>query len=96
MDKKEIEGAKQLIEIPDVKAGSYSFIGDSDVTYADIRILLDYIKDLEQENQKYKEVIDKAINFMKEYRKNQNAFKWNEQDYIDVIDEIDSILKEVE
>lgn len=59
MNSKEIEGAKQLIEIPDVKAGSYSFIGDSDVTYADIRILLDYIKDLEQENQKYKEVIDK-------------------------------------
>lgn len=50
---------------------------------------------LQQENKKYKEVIDKAINFMKEYRKNQNAFKWNEQDYIDVIDEIDSILKEV-
>ena len=66
MDKKEIEGAKQLIEIPDVKAGSYSFIGDSDVTYADIRILLDYIKDLEQENQKYKEVIDKSIEYISE------------------------------
>lgn len=65
MNSKEIEGAKQLIEIPDVKAGSYSFIGDSDVTYADIRILLDYIKDLEQENQKYKEVIDKAKEWTK-------------------------------
>ncbi len=67
MDKKEIEGAKQLIEIPDVKKGSYGFIGDSTITYADIRILLDYIKDLEQENQKYKEVIDKIDNFVRKY-----------------------------
>ena len=61
MDKKEIEGAKQLIEIPDVKKGSYSFIGDSTITYADIRNLLDYIKDLEQENMRLQKKIDKVI-----------------------------------
>lgn len=45
---------------------------------------------------KITEVHNKAIDFIKEYRKNQNVFKWNEQDYIDVIDGIDNILKEVE
>lgn len=48
-----------------------------------------------EENKKHKEVIDKAIDFIEEYNRNRNCFKWNEQDYIDVIDEIYSILKEV-
>ena len=64
MTEKELEGAKKLIENKDVKKGSYSFIGDSNITYADIKILLDYIKRLEQEYQKQKEVIDKAIAFI--------------------------------
>lgn len=62
------------------------------------------ITDLENERVPYtneyvdkvKEVHNKATDFIKEYRKNRNVFKWNEQDYIDVIDEIDDILKEVE
>lgn len=64
MTEKELEGAKKLIENKDVKKGSYSFIGDSNITYADIKILLDYIKQLEQEYQKQKEVIDKTIEFI--------------------------------
>ena len=64
MTEKELEGAKKLIENKDVKKGSYSFIGDSNITYADIKILLDYIKQLEQEYQKQKEVIAKAIEFI--------------------------------
>ena len=64
MTEKELEGAKKLIENKDVKKGSYSFIGDSNITYADIKILLDYIKQLEQEYQKQKEVIDKAIEYI--------------------------------
>lgn len=64
MTEKELEGAKKLIENKDVKKGSYSCIGDSNITYADIKILLDYIKRLEQEYQKQKEVIDKAIAFI--------------------------------
>lgn len=59
-------------------------------------LLYDMLVDAMTENQKNKEVIDKADDFIKEYRKNRNMFKWSEQDYIDVIDEIDSILKEVE
>ena len=62
------------------------------------------ITDLENERVPYtneyvdkvKELHNKATDFIKEYRKNRNVFKWNEQDYIDVIDEIDDILKEVE
>lgn len=34
-----------------VKSGSYEFIGDSDITYAEIYILLKFIEDLQQENQ---------------------------------------------
>ena len=64
MTEKELEGAKKLIENKDVKKGSYSFIGDSNITYADIKILLDYIKQLEQEYQKHKEKIDKAVEFI--------------------------------
>lgn len=45
---------------------------------------------------KVMKVHNKATDFIKEYRKNRNVFKWNEQDYIDVIDEIGDILKEVE
>ena len=54
-------------------------------------LLYDMLVDAMTENQKNKEVIDKADDFIKEYRKNRNMFKWSEQDYIDVIDEIDSI-----
>lgn len=35
-----------------VKSGSYEFIGDSDITYAEIYILLKFIEDLQQENKK--------------------------------------------
>ena len=101
MNSKEIEGAKQLIEIPDVKAGSYSFIGDSDVTYADVRILLDYIKDLEQENQKYKEVIDKINDHIRTCCNMDSKFTNLHYDYAqnemsaDQVDELLDILKEV-
>lgn len=93
MNSKEIEGAKQLIEIPDVKAGSYSFIGDSDVTYADVRILLDYIKDLEQENQKYKEVFDKISKIIYEIKELIETTGGYPSNYID---NLLDILKEVE
>lgn len=33
-----------------------------------------------------------AIEFIKEYEKNQNLLKWNEEDYIDVINEIKKYL----
>lgn len=87
MNNKEYEAAKRLIDIPDVKKGSYSFIGDSNITYADIKILLDYIKQLEQEYQKQKEAIDKAID---------KLYCWGEALNPDFQKEMLDILKEVE
>ena len=66
MTEKELEGAKKLIENKDVKKGSYSFIGDSNITYADIKILLDYIKQLEQENQQLKDQLEASEKARKE------------------------------
>ena len=42
--------------------------------------------------QQKEDIINKANNFIKEYEKNRNCFKWNEEDYIDVINEIKQIL----
>ena len=66
MNEKELEGAKKLIQNKDVKKGSYSFIGNSNITYADIKILLDYIKQLEQENQQLKEQLEASEKARKE------------------------------
>lgn len=55
-----------------------------------------YSKRLKEKNEKYKKVIGNISEFINEYRKHRNIFKWNEQDYIDVIDKIDYLLKEVE
>ena len=46
-----------------VKSGSYEFIGDSDITYAEIYILLKFIEDLQQENNQLKELIDTILNW---------------------------------
>lgn len=80
MNEKELEGAKKLIENKDVKKGSYSFIGNSNITYADIKILLDYIKQLEQENQQLKEQLErsekarKILKEINEYRKETGGY----------------------
>lgn len=55
---------KTLQDIPLVKSGSYEFIGDSNITYADIYILLEFIRNQEQENKKYKEVINEMRNYL--------------------------------
>ena len=49
----------------------------------------EFIKQLQQENKKYKEVIDKAINFIDEYM-------YDDYGYIGYEDELKEILKEVE
>ena len=46
-----------------VKSGSYEFIGDSDITYAEIYILLKFIEDLQQENKQLKDLIDTILTF---------------------------------
>ena len=54
---------------------------------------------LSKENQQLKEQLKasekarkEAIEYIKEYEKNQNLLKWNEEDYIDVINEIKKYL----
>lgn len=96
MTEKELEGAKKLIENKDVKKGSYSFIGDSNITYADIKILLDYIKQLEQEYQKQKEVIDKAKKIHNEFASKNSLLVFENNNLIDFMNNLISVLKEVE
>ena len=62
----------------------------------DLSYYKSYSKRLKENNEKYKKVIGNISEFINEYRKHRNTFKWNEQDYIDVIDKIDYLLKEVE
>lgn len=73
-----------------VKSGSYEFIGDSDITYAEIYILLKFIEDLQQENKQLKiqisareEVcnrLENNWNKLKEYCQN-NSFMQNTREY---------------
>lgn len=49
------ETIKALQSNPLIKSGAYEFIGDSNVTYAEIYILLEHIRNREQENQQLKE-----------------------------------------
>lgn len=51
---------------------------------------------LEQQCKKQGEVIDNIQNFIKEFHKNRNMFKWNEQDYIDVILKLEKMINEKE
>lgn len=98
---KELRGTiKTLQDNPLVKSGSYEFIGDSNITYADIYILLEFIRNQEQENKKYKEVINKAIKYIEENKqheyRNGNLDEYylelNEKEMTELLD----ILKEVE
>lgn len=44
------------------------------------------------ENKQLKENKKELIEFLKEYDKYRDTFKWNEQDYIDTIEKIKEIL----
>ena len=97
MNKEVKETIKILQNNSLVKSGSYEFIGDSDITYAEIYILLKFIEDLQQENKKQKEVIDKIMNLIKQYgkydgKKCTRGFQMWSADFNKILD----ILKEVE
>ena len=98
MNEKELEGAKKLIENKDVKKGSYSFIGNSNITYADIKILLDYIKQLEQENQQLKEQLQQKEEEIKELCKkikvNEKSRRKMQKSLMEKIQEIEKARKE--
>ena len=63
-------------------------MGYTRLNYKEELSLVDYIKQLQQENQKYKEVIDKAIDFIDCHFKEMVADEEAQ--------ELKSILKEVE
>ena len=79
-------------------------MGYTRLNYKEELSLVNYIKQLQQENQKYKEVIDKAIEYIRIYRSYE---KIDNKDYLkgrdeigclDIyqVDELLDILKEVE
>ena len=61
------------------------------ITPIESNLLVSYIRELQQENQKYKEVIDKVILTIKGI-----AYGGNEDYYIEKLKDILDILKEVE
>ena len=69
-------------------------MGYTRLNYKEELSLVDYIKQLQQENQKYKEVIDKAIEYLDDWLFNVGGMGAC-MDYKD-IKEILKILKEVE
>lgn len=93
MNKEVKETIKILQNNSLVKSGSYEFIGDSDITYAEIYILLKFIEDLQQENKQIKiqisareEVCDRLEEENKKYKNQQKEFiKWLE-DYLNLFD----------
>ena len=87
---KELRGTiKTLQDNPLVKSGSYEFIEDSNITYADIYILLEFIRNQEQKNKKYKEVINKIYEI--------TNYEYDFYDSIeDIVNDLENILKEVE
>lgn len=62
----------------------------------DLHYIRDYITNLQQENKQLKESKKELIEFLKEYDKYRDSFKWNEQDYIDTIEKIKEILGDKE
>lgn len=68
MNKEVKETIKILQNNSLVKSGSYEFIGDSDITYAEIYILLKFIEDLQRENKQLHEELEWAIGIVEHNR----------------------------
>ena len=58
--------------------------------------LIDYVSNLQQENQKYKEVIDKAIELLGNYKHYSTPDEKQNSDNEDLVNNALDILKEVE
>jgi hypothetical protein len=95
MDKKEIKDYLKRVDELETK-----LTGEDKETYA--WLIYGYnqcaklLNETEQQVKKQKEVIDNIQNFIKEFHKNRNMFKWNEQDYIDVILKLEKMINEKE
>ena len=83
MNKEVKETIKILQNNSLVKSGSYEFIGDSDITYAEIYILLKFIEDLQQENQQIKIQISAREEVCDRLESNWNKLKEYTQEKYD-------------
>ncbi len=75
MNKEVKETIKILQNNSLVKSGSYEFIGDSDITYAEIYILLKFIEDLQQENKQLRIQISAREEVYRKLEDNWNKLK---------------------
>ena len=62
----------------------------------DSSIVFKYIQELEQENKKYKEVIDKAKKLHNEFASKNSLLVFENNNLIDFMNNLISVLKEVE
>ena len=92
---------KYLLE--EIKDNTYDYVGTNGCLYQDLsreelNLLLEYISNLQNQVQKYKEVIDKAIEYMKDFifeplltNEDRKLIMYN-----DNLRNFEKILKEVE
>ena len=92
---------KYLLE--EIKNNTYDYVGTNGCLYQDLsreelNLLLEYISNLQNQVQKYKEVIDKAIEYMKDFifeplltNEDRKLIMYN-----DNLRNFEKILKEVE
>ena len=68
----------------------------SEFSYKEQKVLWKYIKQLQQENKKYKEVIDKAKKLHNEFASKNSLLVFENNNLIDFMNNLISVLKEVE
>lgn len=73
MNKEVKETIKNLQNNELIKNGYYEFIGDSNITYAEIYILLKFIGDLQQKNKQLKDNWNKLKEYLKNDINNRNG-----------------------
>ena len=57
-----------------------------------INQVVEIIKDKDKEIERLNNIINELKEFLIAYENNRDSFKWNEQDYIDTIEEIEKII----
>ena len=96
---------KYLLE--EIKDNTYDYVGNNGCLYQDLsreelNLLLEYISNLQNQVQKQKEIIDKAIEYIKHYETIRGYYEYEECGYDeynyeeDLKEELLDILKEVE
>ena len=91
MNKEIIE--KVLLEISTPTGLTYS--GDTTICNDEVKDIMNYINNLEQQCKKQKEVIDKATNIINDYLKEDYSIYTENEIEVDLIVKLKNILKEV-